>query len=89
MRVSWTISAAGRSYRSWRIRRTDHIEGGSTTTQLLWYSPDLCTLAAFTDSQERTVSLLRVLKPGDRDYNRPVARVNGKMVFSDNGEAVK
>jgi hypothetical protein len=83
------INAAGRSYRSWRIRRTDHIEGGSTTTQLLWYSPDLCTLAAFTDSQERTVTLLRVLKPGDRDYKRPVARVNGKMVFSDTGEAVK
>ena len=83
------INAVGRVYRSWRIRRTDHIDGGSTTTQMLWYSPDLCTLAAFTDSQQRTITLLRVLKPGDRDYNRPVARVNGKMVFSDTGEAVK
>jgi hypothetical protein len=83
------ITAAGRIYRSWRIRRTDRIEGGSTTTQLLWYSPDLCTLSAFTDSQERTINLLRVLKPGDRDYNRPVARRNGKMVFADTGEAVK
>ncbi len=83
------INAAGRSYRSWRIRRTDHQEGGSTTTQLLWYSPDLCTLSAFTDSQQRTISLLRILKPGDRDYNRPVARRNGKMVFTDTGEVVK
>ena len=83
------INAAGRLYRSWRIRRIDHEEGGSTKTQTLWYSPDLCTLAAFTDSQERTVTLLRVLKPGDRDYNRPIARRNGKMVFSDTGEVVK
>lgn len=83
------IAAAGRDYRSWRIRRTDHVEGGSTTTQLLWYSPDLCTLAAFTDSQQRTINLLRMLKPGDRDYNRPIARQNGKMVFADTGEAVK
>ena len=74
---------------AWRIRRTDREEGSSTTTQLLWYSPDLCALAAFTDSQQRTVTLLRVLKPGERDYNRPVARVNGKLVFSDTGEAVK
>jgi hypothetical protein len=83
------IDAAGRIYRSWRIRRTDRVEGGSTTTQVLWYSPDLCTLSSFTDTQERTVTLLRVLKPGDRDYNRPVARRNGKMVFTDTGEAVK
>lgn len=83
------ITAAGRIYRSWRIRRTDRQEGSSTTTQLLWYSPDLCTLAAFTDSQQRTITLLRVLKPGERDYNRPVARANGKLVFSDTGEAVK
>ena len=83
------INAAGRIYRSWRIRRTDREEGSSTKTQLLWYSPDLCTLSAFTDSQQRTVSLLRVLKPGDRDYNRAVARRDGKMVFTDTGEAVK
>src|SRR5690348_1834345 len=83
------INAAGRIYRSWRIRRTDHEEGGSTKTQVLWYSPDLCTLSAFTDSQDRTINLLRVLKPGDRDYNRPIARRNGKMVFTDNNEAVK
>jgi hypothetical protein len=83
------ISAAGRIYRSWRIRRTDREEGSSTTTQLLWYSPDLCTLAAFTDSQQRTISLLRVLKPGDRDYNRAVARRDGKMVFTDTGEVIK
>ncbi|MGH7125800.1 MAG: hypothetical protein ACREFI_15610 [Stellaceae bacterium] len=83
------INAAGRVYRSWRIRRTDRQEGSSTTTQLLWYSPDLCTLAAFTDSQQRTITLLRVLKPGERDYNRPVTRRDGKMVFTDTGEAVK
>lgn len=84
-----SISAAGRIYRSWRIRRTDREEGSSTTTQLLWYSPDLCTLAAFTDSQQRTVTLLRVLKPGERDYNRAIARRDGKMVFTDTGEVIK
>jgi hypothetical protein len=84
-----SIDVGGRSYKSWKIRRTDHMEGGSTTTQLLWYSPDLCTLSAFTDSQQRTVTLLRVLKPGDRDYNRPLARRDGKLVFTDTGEAVK
>ncbi|HLJ21063.1 MAG TPA: hypothetical protein VKU84_12730 [Stellaceae bacterium] len=84
-----SINAAGRIYRSWRIRRTDHEEGGVTTTQLLWYSPDLCTLAAFTDSQQRTVTLLRVLKPGDRNYNRAIARRDGKMVFTDTGEVIK
>ncbi len=83
------IGAAGRSYRSWRIRRTDREEGSSTTTQLLWYSADLCTLAAFTDSQQRTITLLRVLKPGDRDYSRPIARRSGRMVFADTGEIIK
>ena len=83
------INAAGRIYRSWRIRRTDHEEGSSTTTQTLWYSPDLCTLSAFTDSQQRTINLLRILRPGERDYNRPVARRNGNMVFTDTGEVVK
>ena len=84
-----SINAAGRTYRSWRVRRTDHVDGGSTTTQLLWYSPDLCALAAFTDTQQRTITLLRVLKPGERDYNRPVARRDGKMVFTDTNEIVK
>ena len=47
-----SITVGTRSYKSWKIRRTDHVEGGSTTTQLLWYSPELCTLSAFTDSQQ-------------------------------------
>jgi hypothetical protein len=84
-----SVTVGGRGYRSWKIRRTDHIEGGSTTTQLLWYSPELCTLSAFTDSQQRTITLLRVLKPGDPDYKREVARRDGKLVFTDTGEAVK
>ena len=84
-----SITVGGRGYNSWKIRRTDHMEDGSTTTQLLWYSPELCTLSAFTDSQQRTISLLRILKPGDRDYKREVARRNGKLVFMDTGEAVK
>jgi hypothetical protein len=84
-----SVNVGGRGYKSWKVRRTDHIEGGSTTTQLLWYSPELCTLSAFTDSQQRTINLLRVLKPGDRDYNRAVARRNGRLVFTDTGEAVK
>jgi hypothetical protein len=83
------ITVGARSYKSWKIRRTDHVEGGSTTTQLLWYSPELCTLSAFTDSQQRTITLLRVLKPGDPDYKREVAARNGKLVFTDTGEAVK
>lgn len=84
-----SITVGARGYKSWKIRRTDHMEDGSTTTQLLWYSPELCTLSAFTDSQQRTITLLRILKPGERDYNRAVARRNGKLVFTDTGEAVK
>lgn len=84
-----TIEAAHRSYKSWKIRRLDHLEQNETFTQYLWYSPELCTLAAFTDSQNRTVTLLRVLKPGDRDYDRGVVRRNGKLYFTDNGELVK
>lgn len=84
-----SITVGPRSYKSWKIRRTDHVEGGSTTTQLLWYSPELCTLSAFTDSQQRTITLLRVLKPGDPDYKREVAPRNGKLVFTDTGEPVK
>ena len=84
-----SITVGTRGYKSWKIRRTDHMEDGSTTTQLLWYSPELCTLSAFTDSQQRTIALLRVLKPGEHDYNRAVARRNGKLVFTDTGEAVK
>jgi hypothetical protein len=84
-----SIDVGRRSYKSWKIQRTDHLEDGSTTTQFLWYSPELCTLSAFTDSQQRTINLLRILKPGDPDYNRAVARRDGKLVFSDTGEAVK
>ncbi|MGH7249297.1 MAG: hypothetical protein ACREH9_14455 [Pseudomonadota bacterium] len=84
-----SVTVGSRGYESWKIRRTDHMEDGSTTNQLLWYSPELCTLSAFTDSQQRRISLLRVLKPSDRDYNRTVARRNGKLVFTDTGEAVK
>jgi hypothetical protein len=84
-----SIEVGRRSYKSWKIQRTDHMEDGSTTTQALWYSPELCTLSAFTDSQQRTINLLRILKPGDPDYNRPVARRDGKLIFSDTGEPVK
>lgn len=84
-----STTVGSRSYKSWKIRRTDHMEDRSTTTQYLWYSPELCTLSAFTDSQQRTITLLRVLKPGDRDYNRAVVRRNGRLVFSDSGEPVK
>jgi hypothetical protein len=55
----------------------------------LWYAPQLCTLSAFTDSQHRTVRLLRVLKPGDPDYDREVVRKNRRLYFVDTGEMVK
>jgi hypothetical protein len=84
-----SIEVGHRTYKSWKIRRLDHVEDGSTTTQFLWYSPELCTLSAFTDSQQRTINLLRILKPGDPDYNRAVTRRNGKLAFADTGEPVK
>lgn len=83
------IDVGRRPYKSWKIRRLDRYEGGATFVQFLWYSPELCTLSAFTDSQHRTVRLLRVLKPGDKDYDRPVARRKGKLYFTDTNEQVK
>lgn len=77
------------SYKSWKIRRLDTMEGGKSFVQFLWYAPQLCTLSAFTDSQHRTVRLLRVLKPGDPDYDREVARKNRRLYFVDTGEMVK
>jgi len=78
-----------REYMSWKIRRLDRYENGHTFVQLLWYAPELCTLSAFTDSQQRLVRLLRVLTPGDKDYNRPVARRNHRLYFSDTNELVR
>jgi hypothetical protein len=83
------IDVGRRPYRSWKIRRLDRFEGGATFVQFLWYSPELCTLSAFTDSQHRNVRLLRVLNPGDKDYDRPVARRKGKLYFTDTNEQVK
>jgi hypothetical protein len=76
-------------YKSWKIRRLDTAEGSKSTIQFLWYAPQLCTLAAFTDSQQRTVRLLRVLKPGDADYDRELVRKNRRLYFADTGEMVK
>ncbi len=76
-------------YKSWKIRRIDAVEGAKSTVQFLWYAPALCTLSAFTDSQQRTVRLLRVLKPGDADYEREVVRKKGRLHFADTDEMVK
>jgi hypothetical protein len=83
------LTVNGIPYKSWKIRRLDTVEGGKSTVQFLWYSPGLCTLTAFTDSQGRTVRLLRVLKPGDADYGREVVRKNRRLYFADTGEMVK
>jgi len=74
---------------SWKIRRLDRYETGDSSIQFLWYAPDLCTLSAFTDSQQRLVRLLRVLRPGGKDYDRPITRRNHKLYFTDTNERVK
>ncbi|HVM80490.1 MAG TPA: hypothetical protein VMU06_15815 [Stellaceae bacterium] len=76
-------------YKSWKIRRLDRYEDGHTFVQFLWYSPELCTLAAFTDWKNRNIKLLRVLKPGDKDYARPIVVKNRKLYFADTNELVK
>jgi len=76
-------------YRSWKIRRLDRFDDGTTFLQFLWYSPALCTLSAFTDSQHRVVRLLRELHPGDTDYDRPVVRRRHHLYFADTNELVK
>jgi len=83
------IAVNGVSYRSWKIRRLDTIEGGKSFVQFLWYAPELCTLSAFTDSQHRTVRLLRILKPGSSDYDRMLVRKKGHLYFADKDELVK
>jgi hypothetical protein len=79
----------GVPYKSWKIRRLDTMEGGKSYVQFLWYAPQLCTLSAFTDSQHRTVHLLRALKPGDGDYDRQLVRKKGRLYFADKDEPVK
>ena len=74
---------------SWKIRRFDRYSDGATFIQFLWYAPELCTLAAFTDSQHRMVRLLRVLRPGDPDYDRPLDIRKHHLYFSDTGELVR
>lgn len=83
------IEVGNRPYRSWKIRRVDKIDNGTTFVQFLWYAPELCTLSAFTDSQHRMVRLLRVLKPGDADYGREIVRKKGRLYFTDKNEPVK
>jgi hypothetical protein len=83
------VTVNGIPYRSWKIRRLDTIEGGKSYVQFLWYAPQLCTLSAFTDSQHRTMRLLRTLKPGDADYGRELLRKNHHLYFADTGEMVK
>ena len=83
------IVVGGIPHKSWKIRRLDTIEGGKSFVQFLWYAPALCTLSAFTDSQHRTVRLLRILKPGDPDYDRDVVVKKHHLYFADDGERVK
>lgn len=83
------ITVNGTPYKSWKIRRLDSMEGGKSYVQFLWYAPALCTLSAFTDSQHRTVRLLRVLKPGDPDYDRDVVVKQHHLYFADKNEPVK
>ncbi|HKF70782.1 MAG TPA: hypothetical protein VKB68_03460 [Stellaceae bacterium] len=83
------IMVNGIPYKSWKIRRLDAMEGGKSFVQFLWYSPQLCTLAAFTDSQHRNVRLLRMLKPGDRDYDRDLVVKSHHLYFQDKDEMVK
>ena len=83
------VQVGNRSYVTWKVRRFDRLEEKGTFEQFLWYAPDLCTLAAFTDSQQRRIDLLRILKPGDRDYKRPVVRKQGQLYFSDTNTPVK
>jgi hypothetical protein len=74
---------------SWKIRRLDGYNDGTQSFQYLWYAPDICTLSAFTDSQHRLVRLLRVLRPGDRDYDRPLKVEQHYLYFADTNERVK
>jgi len=83
------IEVNHRPYKSFKIRRLDSFEGGSTFIQFLWYSPELCTLTQFTDSQHRTIRLLRLLKPSDADYGRDVVRRKSDLFFTDTNEMVK
>lgn len=83
------VPVGDRSYPSWKVERQDRLEDKSTTSQTLWYSQELCTLTQFTDSQERTVTLLRILHPGDRDYNRPVVRRQHQLYWADTNRPVK
>jgi len=77
------------TYKSWKIRRLDTVEGSKSFVQFLWYAPQLCTLTAFTDSEQRTVRLLRILKPGDPAYDRELVRKKDHLYFADTGEIVK
>ena len=83
------IEVGHREYKSWKIRRLDRYEDGHTFVQFLWYSPELCTLSAFTDSKHRNIKLIRVLLPGDKDYDRAIVVRNRKLYFSDTNELVK
>jgi len=83
------ITVNGIPYKSWKIRRLDAMEGGKSFVQFLWYAPELCTLSAFTDSQHRTVRLLRILKPGDQDYGRELVAKKHHLYFADKDELVK
>ena len=75
-------------YRSWKIRRVDRNSDGTGFFQLLWYAPDICTLSAFTDSQHRMIRLLRILQPGERDYDRPLMVRRHHLYFADHRERV-
>jgi len=83
------VSVGNKNYVSWKVRRFDNLEQKGTFEQFLWYSPELCTLAAFTDSQQRTITLLRILKPTDKDYKRAVVRKQGQLFFADTNKPVQ
>jgi hypothetical protein len=83
------IDSGTHVYQSWKISRLDENSDGTHFQQFLWYAPEICTLSAFTDSQHRTVRLLRVLKPGDADYDRSLTVKQHRLYFADSNEVVK
>jgi hypothetical protein len=84
-----SIDGGTQAYQSWKISRNDRNSDGSRFSQFLWYAPNICTLSAFTDSQHRAIHLVRVLKPGDRDYDRPLTVKKHQLYFADTNEPVK
>jgi hypothetical protein len=75
------------TYKTWKITNAQAVDNGGRSIDTNWYSPELCASAqiAITGGVSK---LLKILKPSDPDYARPIIYKNRHTYWGDTDQPV-